>query len=309
MATINTTKTLSVEAQTFYDRLLLERLLPNLVYAKYGQEKTIPKREGDKVNFRRFNSYDPATTPLTEGVTPEGKTISISEVEAELKQYGAYTELTDLLQMVGIDDNVKEVTELHGEQASNTIDIVTRDVVCAGTNVIYSTGSATNAVTESDKLTADLVRKAVRTLRRANAKPQEGAYFIGIVHPDVAADLMTDALWQDVSKYNGGEEIKKGEIGRLCGVRFVETTNAKIKSGAGAGSADVYCTMIIGKGAYGTIKLEGAAKPQTIVKQLGSAGTADPLDQRGTVGWKMPAYAVARLQELAMVRIETSATK
>ena len=309
MATTNTTKTLTVEAQTFYDRTLLERLTPNLVFAKYGQEKTLPKREGDKVNFRRFNSYEPATTALTEGVTPQGKTVSITEVEAELKQYGDFTEYSDFIDMTGIDPVVTEITEVHGEQASNTIDIVTRDVVCAGTNVIYSTGSATSAVTESDKLTSDLVRKAVRTLRRANAKPQEGAYFIGIVHPDVAADLMTDALWQDVSKYNGGEEIKKGEIGRLCGVRFVETTNAKIKSGAGAGSADVYCTMIIGKGAYGTIKLEGAAKPQTIVKALGSAGTADPLNQRGTVGWKMPAYAVARLDELCMVRIETSVTK
>ena len=82
MATTNTTKTLTVEAQTFYDRTLLERLTPNLVFAKYGQEKTLPKREGDKVNFRRFNSYEPATTALTEGVTPQGKTVSITEVIA-----------------------------------------------------------------------------------------------------------------------------------------------------------------------------------------------------------------------------------
>lgn len=307
MATTVTTTTLSVEAQTFYDRTLLERLTPNLVFAKYGQKKVLPQNEGNTVNFRRFNSYAPATTALTEGVTPAGKTPTVTEVEAELEQYGDFTEYSDFIDMVGIDPVVTEITEVHGEQAGNTIDQVIRDVVSAGTNVIYATGADTSAVTANDKLTGTLVKKAVKTLRRANAKPLEGGYFIGIIHPDVADDLMNDALWQDVSKYNGGEEIKKGEVGRLHGVRFIVTTNAKVKEGAGASSADVYCSMIIGKGAYGVVELEGAAKPQTIVKPVGSSGSSDPLNQRGSVGWKA-AVATARLDELSMVRIETSAS-
>lgn len=306
MAT-NTYAALTNEQKTFYDRVLLERLTPNLVYAKYGETKNIPEHEGKNINFRRFNSYEAATTPLTEGVTPTGKSISVSKVECELNQYGDFTETSDVISMAGIDPIVTEVSELHGEQAADTLDQIVRDTVCAGTNVLYATGSATSAVGASNVMTSTLIKKAVRALRRANAKKYDANGFIGIVHPDVAYDIMNDPLWEDVSKYNGGKAILNGEIGRLAGVRFVESTNAKIKEGEGASSADVYCTMIIGKNAYGIPDIAGSKKTKVIVKGLGSAGTADPLDQRATVGWKS-LFGVVRLDELSMIRVETGAT-
>ena len=306
MAT-NTYQSLTAEQKTFYDRVLLERLTPELVFAKYGDTKTIPANEGKKINFRRFNSYAPATTPLTEGVTPTGKTISISTVECELNQYGDFTETSDVLDMAGIDPVVTEITQVHGEQASETIDEVVRDTVSAGTNVLYATGSATSAISASNVMTSDIINKAVRALRRANAKPKEGGYFIGIIHPDVAYDIKKDPLWEDLSKYNGGQNIMKGEKGKLDEVRTSASTKAKIKEGEGSGSADVYCTMIIGKGAYGVADIEGSKKTKTIVKPLGSAGTSDPLDQRATIGWKS-LFGTVRLDELSMVRVETGAT-
>lgn len=306
MAT-NTYTALTAEQKTFYDRTLLERLTPNLVFAKYGETKTIPENEGKKINFRRFNSYEAATTPLTEGVTPTGKTISISTVECELSQYGDFTETSDVLDMASIDPVVTEITQVHGEQAADTIDQVVRNVVCAGTNVLYATGSATSAIAATNKMTSELIRKAVRALRRANAKPKEGGFFIGIVHPDVAYDLMNDPLWEDVSKYNGGKAIIKGEIGKLAGVRFVESTNALVKEGKGASGADVYCSMIIGRGAYGIPDIAGSKKTKVIVKSLGSGGTNDPLDQRATIGWKS-LFGTVRLDELSMIRVETGAT-
>lgn len=288
MATMQTYAGLTAEQKTFYDKTLLSRLIPNLYFYKYGQKKTAPKNEGDTVNFRRFNSLEPATTPLTEGVVPAGNTLSITAITATVDQFGDYLEFSDKVDMTAIDPVITESVELLGEQGALTIDTVIRDEVSAGTNVIYA-GSVTGtaSVKGTDVMTSELVRKAVRALRRANVKPVEGGYYIGLIHPDVAYDIMNDPLWQDVSKYNGGTAIMKGEIGKLGGVRFIETTNAKVKEGAGASSADVHCSMIIGKDAYGVIDIEGSSKPETIIKAAGSAGTADPLNQKSTAGYTL----------------------
>lgn len=293
----NTTATLPEEAQTFYDRTLLSRLLPELLFSKYGQKKPIPKNSGKTINFRRFSPLEAATTPLTEGVTPSGNTLNVDEVEATLSQYGDYVELSDVLDLTGIDPVASETSELLGEQAGLTINTVVRDIVCAGTNVQYAGGGST----ASTVISAAEVKKAVRTLKKANAKGFEGGY-VGIVDPEIAYDLMNDPLWLDVSKYNGGQKIMDGEIGKLGGVRFIETTETLVKEGG------VHCAMIIGKDAYGVVDLQNSAnKPKIIIKPFGSSGTEDPLDQRQTQGWKAMFTAV-RLNELAMVRLEVKVT-
>jgi N4-gp56 family major capsid protein len=71
---------------------------------------------------------------------------------------------------------------------------------------------------------------------------------------------------------------------------------------AGAKGRDVYSTLVLGADAYGTTEIEGGGL-QMIVKQLGSAGTADPLNQRATQGWKATHVAEV-LSELFMVRVE-----
>ena len=322
---------LSAENKTFYDRTLLECLKPNLLFHNYGQKRPIPKKEGDTINFRRYAALPANTTALTEGVTPAGSELSISTVTATAHQYGDFTRMTDVIDTIGIDDNVTEATEILGDQAGLTLDTVVRNVVCAGSNVLYSSGTSTAEVQSSDKLTGDLIKKAVRALRRQNAKPVEGGFFIGIIHPDAEYDLQSDPLWQDVSKYNGGEAIVAGEIGKIHGVKFVTTSNAVIAEGAGAAvitegsssegsstegsssegsgaaGADVYSTMILGANAYGVVEIEGEGKPRIIIKDTKSGGTEDPLEQRATVGWKAFMTAV-RLDELSMIRIEHSAT-
>lgn len=299
---------LTAEQKTFYDRTLLSRLTPNLVFAKYGQKKSAPKREGDTINFRKFNSLDAATTPLTEGVTPAGKSLNITSVTATVAQYGDFVEISDKLDMVGIDPVLTETGQVLGEQAGLTLDTVVRDVVAAGTNVQYANGGISRAtVAKTDVLNSTEIRKAVRTLRKANAKPVDGKSYVGIVGPDAEFDLMADPLWQDVSKYAASTQIFDGELGKLAGVRFVRTSNAPVFVGEGASSADVHATMIIGKDAYGVVDIEGSSKPEMIVKPHGSAGTADPLNQRATSGWKA-LYTAKRLEELSMVRIEHGAT-
>ena len=308
MATLQTYSGLTNEQKTFYDRTLLDRLVPQLVYEQYGQKRSLPKNEGNTVNFRRFNSLAPATTPLTEGTVPAGNTLNITTVAATVAQYGDFITTSDLLDMEGIDPVITDTQQLFGEQAGNTIDQIVRDVVTAGTTVQYATGVASrSAITAAMVLSGTEIKKAVRTLRRNNASPVEGKNYIGIIGPDAQYDLMSDAAWLAVSEYSNPGQLYDGEIGSLYGVRFVVTSNAKKFAGAGSGGADVFGTMILGQNAYGVVDVAGSSKPQSIVKPLGSSGSADPLNQIASIGWKA-LFAAVRLNELAMVRIEHGAS-
>lgn len=306
--TTNTIGTVSAENKTFYEKALLRRLTPELVFAKYGQCKSAPKHEGTTIDFRRFNAIAPKTQPLTEGVTPDGSALSVTSVTAAVSQYGDFVRISDVLDMTGIDPVITEMAQVLGESAGLTIDTVVRNTVVSGTSVQYANGRASRAaVVAGDVLTAAEIRKAVRTLRRNNAKPLENGYFIGIVDPETAYDLMSDSLWQDISKYNGGQAIMEGEIGKLCGVRFVESPNGATVSSGASSAVTLHQTMIIGADAYGVVDIAGTSRPQMIIKGVESGGTADPLNQRSTVGWKA-LFTAVRLQELAMVRIEHAVT-
>lgn len=298
-----TTTDASVEATTFYNKNLLKRALANLVFYKYGTKKPIPRNSGNKINFRGFSPLAPSTTPLTEGVTPDGKKNEIYEIESTLQQYGDYVEYSDVLDLVGIDPYVTETTDVLGEQAGESIDTIIREKIITGTNVQYAGGKTSTAtITSADKISADEIKKAVRTLKKNKAKPCAGAYYIGIIDPDVAFDLMSDPLWLDVSKYNGGENIMDGEIGKLMGVRFIETTQVAVKNESS--NVSVHCCMILGKDAYAITDIKNSAKkPSVFVKALGSGGTSDPLNQRGTIGWKAM-FTTTITNQLAMVRLE-----
>lgn len=232
--TINTLQTTQLN-KTFYDRQLLESARTRFVHAKFGQMRPIPRNSGKRVEFRRWNLFDAnaAMKSLEEGVTPSGQSLSQSNVEALVSQYGAYVEVSDLLDMTGYDQVITESAELLGEQLGTVVEWVTRDAMNAGNNVQRAGGKTTRAaLTADDKLTVDEIRKAVRTLKRAKARPfcedERKPHFICICSPDATYDLQNDALWQDVSKYSNAEAIYSGEIGRLFGVVFVESTEAKV---------------------------------------------------------------------------------
>lgn len=306
MATTNTYAGLTAEQRIFYVKALLSRLLPKLVLAQYSQKDTVARRSGLQVNWRRLNSFPVATTPLTEGTPPAGQSISISTVNATLQQYGDFAQMTDVLDLAAIDPLITAVVTDFGEQAAQTIDTLIRDVLAAGTNVIYS-GTATSRNTVSANINGALIRKARRFLARNNVPPVDGENYVAIIHPDVVSDLQGDPEWLEAYKYTTPQNIFNAELGRLHGIRFIETTQAPIFTGAGSGGVDVYGTIVFGKGAYGTPMLEGASQPQVIVHPAGSGGVADPLDQLNTVGWKVM-YACARLQENALVRLESAAS-
>ena len=305
---------LSGEMRTFYSDYLIDHAEPELVHDQFGQKHNIPQGGGKTIQFRKFDPLPKALTPLTEGVTPDGQKLSMGVVSATVKQYGGFIELSDVLMLTAVDNNLVQATKLLGSQAGRTLDTITREVLNGGTNVQYAEGQVTSRAalvggdadpSKNHYLTVDAVRKAVRFLKVMNAPRINGSY-VGIIHPDVSYDLMSDPKWVSVKTYADPEGIYEGEIGRIEGVRFVETSEAKVFTGAGANGRDVYSTLILGADAYGVTEITGGGL-QHIIKQLGSAGTADPLDQRATAGWKAT-KAAERLVEAYMVRVETAST-
>lgn len=311
---VTTDSGLSAENKTFYDRALIEEAQPNLIHGQFGQKRPIPKNGGKRIQFRRYASLPKALKPLTEGVTPEGRKLSATAVEAEVNQYGDFVCLSDVLDLTAIDNNVLEATKAVGRQAGLTLDTITRNVLQSGTNVFYCPKVGANGVQTPvtdrsglDKtctLTVDVVKKVAAMLKAANAPKIDGDY-VCILHPYVAYDIMSDPRWEEMHKYTTPENMYQGEIGRIAGVRFVETSEAAVYKGTEnscpTGLA-VFGCLFIAQGAYGVTEVTGGGL-QTIIKQLGSAGTADPLDQRSTVGWKALQTAEI-LMEPYMVRVE-----
>jgi N4-gp56 family major capsid protein len=324
-----TTTSVVAPVQAFYDRNLLERAKPAEVHGRFGQKRPIQQKNGNQIKFRKYSALSAATTALTEGVTPSGSSLTVTDVTANLAQYGDFITLSDMVSMTNIEPVVTEATDVLGDQAGLTIDQIRRDVLVAGTNVLYANAVANRAAVNIKLQAADL-DKAIRFLKNQNAKyVKEGIMpsdkvgtgsvrkaFVAVVHPDVEFDLESITGYKSVSDYGSQEQVMDDEIGAYKNIRFVSSTNAKTWSGAGAAGTtvyknnganfDVYATLVFAADAYGICPLSGKAM-ESIVKPLGSAGSADPLDQRSTVGWKATTTTKI-LQDAWMIRIESGAS-
>lgn len=384
---VTTDSGLSDEMKTYYSDYLIDMAEPKLVHDQFAQKHPIPKNGGKVIEFRKYSPLPKLLTPLDEGVTPDGQKINMSVLTAQVDQYGGFVELSDILLLTAIDNNLVQATKLLGSQAGRTLDTITREVLVGGTNVQYGAGSKAaryqltgGEESGNDYLTVDCIKRAVRSLKAMNAE-KIGDRYVAIINQDCSYDLTNDPDWKYPHQYQDTTELYAGEIGSIAGCRFVETSEAKIfhaadlasdsrtllvngaissasptvtfdggtvkanelvgryvligdnyakitanttttltldksitatdneviyPGEAGKNGRDVYATIVLGENAYGTTEVEGGGL-QHIVKQLGSAGTADPLNQRATAGWKATKVA-KRLVEEYMVRIETCST-
>lgn len=295
------TPTLSDENKTFYDKTLLVEAQPNLIHDQFAQKRPIPKNGGKKIEFRKFASLPKALTPLTEGVTPDGKNLEVTKVEAEVAQYGDYVVYSDILDLTAIDPVVTEAVKVIGNQAGLTLDTITREVLQSGTHVFFAPKADGTEVTRTEdlddtcRLNCKLVKKIAAQLKRVNA-PKIDGYYVAIIHPDVALDLQNDPEWIEAHKYTTPDNIYEGELGKMGGVRFVESSEAKVYEGG------VYGCIFLGANAYGVTEIEGGGL-RTIIKQLGSSGVADALDQRASIGWKAIKTAEILL-DAYLIRVE-----
>lgn len=296
-----------------YNRALLERLTPELCLTKYGETGMgAAKNAGDTQSWRRYNSLAVATTPLVEAVTPDGINGSVTKISATVNQYGNYIQTSDRMDLAALDPVVTQYSEIMGENSGESIESIVRDVVGAGTNVLYAGGRVSRVtVATTDKVTALDLLKIRRLLKRAKVKkiklPNGKMGYLAFMHTDVVMDLMQTQEWRDQNTYTDNTNRVEGTAGQMYGIYIIEYDLAQKFAGAGAASCDVFGTLVIGKGAFGIPDIAGSSKPKIMVKLAENSGTEDPLEQRNTVGWKA-LFTAIRLQELAIVRYECAAT-
>ncbi|MHC1722738.1 MAG: N4-gp56 family major capsid protein [Aminipila sp.] len=297
---------ISAENAEIYDREMYDRLTPELQWFKYGKKKELPKKSGDTVSIRRFENLATSTTAITEGVIPTGADLQVVKRSATVQEYGNYALTTEKLDMVGLDDIISEVSALMGENAGQSIDEIVRDVVCAGTNVSYAGGVAARNLVAA-KITYLDILKMARTMKRNKIKkipmPDGTTGFICLVSPDVAFDIKQLEEYKDFNKHDNSKVLRDGVITKLGGIYFIEIDNAKVYPTGGASSAPVHICYCFGKDAFMVPDIKGSSKPNIIVKPAGSAGTADPLNQISSIGWKAM-FATLRIDELCGLRYE-----
>lgn len=304
----------AIQIKTTYNRTLLENARDKLVHGQFGREYTLPKGGGHTMEWRKANVLPVATTPMTEGTIPTEDTFGYTSITVTINQYGAWVKGTDVITEVTIDPLLDNLSEEQGVQAGLTIETVDRTALNAGTTVRYADAVANRAgIGAGNKMDADELVIARRTLTVNKAAPVKGRYYAAILHPFVTADLIRDSTIREAlnAGSNGGDALLNGYLGRYMGIDFVESTMAMMwAQGSGAGATlanvNVYSTLFFGKNAYGTIEHESLGM-ETIFHGKGSAGSADPLNQFWTQGWKTT-HAIKILQETFMLRIESAAS-
>lgn len=321
---------LAPEIEQAYDRRLLQRFRTDTIFNRFGAQKGIPAHKGVNLSFRKMESIRPVATAstvswpadavytsaaaavLTEGTFYTPLVVaSWAEVTATVRQYGQAAYISDLNLNQALDPQLSEYVDNLSESMTELLDLVTRDVLLAATNIQYVNSKASaSAIISGDFLNLAELRKAKRTLKRANAKPVEEGKFIVLGHPDTTHDLEGDSSITNIWE-NGGAGDKANQIWDVTvkdlpmGFRYYESSICPISRASGYG--DVYNTFVLGKEAYGTIKLD--SMPAKIITHLpGSSGVADPLDQVATVGWKANFAAVILNQNnLVLIKHQTSA--
>lgn len=255
---LNMNKTTSTGVQPLYQPVLNRHLLmvskPTMIHAQFGQKVEIPKGKGKVIAWDKMSPLPKAKVPLTEGITPEGTAINISRVTTTPEQYGAYVSTTDQFEFFTPNPSpeVLRINEVLGDNAGETLDSLTADVLSTGTNVQYPNGKTARAsLTATDVLNVEEIRKAVRTLKGNRAKKLKGNRYVAIVHTDIAHDLMSDPEWKYPHQYVDTKQIYDGEIGELYGVKFVESPDAKVFYGEKiAGYDELSVVKVDGKNIY-----------------------------------------------------------
>jgi N4-gp56 family major capsid protein len=310
MAYIETMTNLTNEAKTWYDRQLIDRAQVIVVYEQAAQKRRIPKRGGKQVEFRRFSPLAAATTALTEGTPPSGSNMTVTTVVATVSQYGDYVKGSDIVETQAIDPVLDELNDIQADQGALTRDVLTREILAAGTNVLYANGAGSRGdVGSGDWFDLTELRRMERLLSRNKGRPVQGNKFVVFCHTDTMTDFMGDSTVQNILMNAGARgdanPLFQGEVGKISRSVLVETPEGKVVDDGGEDSRDVYLTIGVAQNAYGVVELEAHTLQSTFVPA--KADHADPLGQTWIKGWKMSFTAKILVQDW-VVRLEHCTT-
>lgn len=332
---INTYGDISPRVGVRASRRFLVRALPDILTQRWGQVETVRNNQGKMVKFRRYESLALTTSPLAEGISPPGQRLRYTDVPVIMEQYGDKVGITDVVDDTHEDPVLQQSTDLCGEQAAQSVEVITLNRLKGGTNVAYA-GAVSGRSSVLAAPTAGDIAKCVRTLDRGVARPISSmikaspdygttpvrAAFVGLAHTDLSWDLNQMVGYKPVAQYAQPGEALPNEDGAQGRVRFVLTQRLTPYAAAGGSSAtklangsapsgatacDVYPILIFGKDWYGRVNLQGMDAAKIMVLNPNVPRGSDELGQQGWVSWKIY-YACTILNDAYGIRLEVACT-
>lgn len=292
---LTTTASLPPAVREYYDRLLLMTAYPMLVHCRFAQKRILPAKNGDIAVFRRYARLATVPVPLQDGITPPGAPLSVTDIKATIDFYGNFIMVTDEVELTVEDRVLNESATLLSQNLAQTMDEVTRDVLASTSSVqLCTNGTNGNTPTELTKADidaaviallgndAEMISKVVEGDMKFGTAPVRPSFY-AYIDTAILDDLEACSNFLSSANYPNQTTVLQGEWGSTGNVRWLYTSVGSVSSASPA----VYNNFIIGKEAYAVVHL-ASESGEFYIKPLGSAGTADPLDQRGTVGWKHP---------------------
>lgn len=306
--TITDNTVLKPAVRDYYDRLVLMTAYPTLVHAKFCQKRIMPEKMGDTIVFRRYSKLDTVPIPIVDGITPPGAPLSATDLKARVDFYGNFVTITNQVELTVEDRTINEASRLLAQNLGQTLDEITRDVLASTTSVIQAeNGTNGNTPTEINKTDidatvksllgsdAEMISEVVVGIDAFGTTPVRPAFW-GFLHTDLLDDLEAVSGFQHSANYPNQQSVLDSEWGATGNVRWLYTSIGSVDREP---ATDVYNLFIVGKEAYACVHL-GSSAGDFYVEPLGSAGSADPLHQRGTIGWQHP--FVARILNDAFMR-------
>lgn len=295
MANVTTTAVLPPAVREYYDRLLLMTAYPKLIHTKFAQKRVLPKKMGDTIVFRRYARLATVPIPLQDGITPPGAPLSATDIKARVDFYGNFVTITNQVELTVEDRVLNESSRLLAQNLAQTMDEVTRDVLASTSSVLQcANGSNGNTPTELTKADidaavqtllgndAEMISEVVKGTNAFATAPVRPAFW-GYIDTALIDDLEAVANFVATSNYASQQTVLDEEWGSTGNVRWLYTSVGSVSSASPA----VYNNFIVGKEAYAVVHL-GSETGDFYIEPLGSAGSADPLHQRGSVGWQHP---------------------
>lgn len=298
MANVTTVSVLPPAVREYYDRLLLMTAYPQLIHTKFAQKRVLPEKMGDTIVFRRYARLATVPVPLQDGVTPPGAPLSVTDLKARVDFYGNYVTVTNQVELTVEDRVLNESSRLLAQNLAQTMDEVTRDVLASGATALAAV-NGTNGNTPTELTKAD-IDSAVQTLLNNDAlmisevivgrdafgtAPVRPSFF-GYIDTQLLDDLEAVSNFLNTANYPSQQPVLESEWGATGSVRWLYTSVGSVSSASPA----VFNNFIVGQEAYAVVHL-GSETGDFYIEPLGSAGAADPLHQRASVGWQHPFVA------------------
>ena len=310
--TITTVAVLPPAVREYYDRLLLMTAYPALIHTRFAQKRVLPEKMGDTIVFRRYSRLATVPIPLVDGITPPGAPLSATDIKARVDFYGNFVTITNQVELTVEDRVLNESARLLAQNLAQTMDEVTRDVL-ASTSSVLQCANGVNGNTPTELSKAD-IDAAIKTLLGNDADmisavisgtdafataPVRPAFF-GYIDTDLLDDLEAVSNFLSSANYPNNSRVLDNEWGSTSNVRWLYTSVGSVSSAA----TPVYNNFIVGKEAYAVVHL-GSESGEFYIEPLGSAGAADPLHQRGSVGWQHP-FVARILNDAFMINLEAT---